>query len=372
MATPKQTLQKLLNYADVRINGDRPWDIRVHNKKFYRRVLSQGTLGLGESYMDGWWDVPELDQLFERVIGAQLSKKVYNKWGIIFIILKNQLFNLQNIRLSKRVAKEHYDIGNEFYKHMLDKNMQYTCAYWKDAKTLDKAQEQKLDLICKKLQLQPGDRVLELGCGFGGFAKYAAEKYKVHVTGYNISKEQVDYAREQCKGLPVEIHLKDYRKAKGKFDKVVAIGLCEHIGSKNYRSFMKLARRRMTDDGLFLVHTIGKTRTPFYTDPWLTKYIFPHGLLPSGKRLSKAAEDVLVMEDWHNFGADYDKTLMAWYANFDKHWPKFREEYGERFYRMWKYYLLSCAGSFRARNLHELWQIVYSKNGIPGGYNSIR
>jgi len=369
MATAKQTVQKLFSYADIHINGNRPWDIQVKNPNFYKRVLTQSSLGLGESYMEGWWDCDHLDQFFERLLSGKLQYKVVNKWDLLFQLATYKLFNMQTKFLSKKVAKQHYDVGNTLYSKMLGKRMQYTCAYWKNAKTLDQAQENKLDLICKKLQLKKGERVLELGCGWGGFAKYAAEKYGVHVTAYNISKEQVKYARELCKGLNVEIIQADYRDAKGTFDKVAAIGLLEHVGHKNYRNFMKLGNKCLKKGGLFLVHTIGKNIEQTHSDPWIQKYIFPQGEIPAPNLLIKAAEGMFVMEDWHNFGPDYDKTLLAWYTNFNRSWPEFREEYGERFYRMWRYYLLGCAAGFRARKM-VLWQVVFSK-GV-GSYTSIR
>jgi cyclopropane-fatty-acyl-phospholipid synthase len=287
-------------------------------------------------------------------------------------LLKAKFINLQNKRLSQRVAEEHYDLGNELYEKMLDKRMQYTCAYWKNAQNLDEAQEHKLDLICKKLQLKSSDRVLELGCGFGGFAKFAAENYGCHVTGYNISKQQVAWGREKAKGLPVEIHLQDYREARGQYDKVVAIGLFEHIGPKNYRNFFKLVHRTLKDDGLALVHTIARSRSYLTADPWLNKYIFPGSLIPGPSQMADGFDGLLTMEDWHNFGPDYDKTLMAWWENFNNNWDSLKSgKYNDRFYRMWKYYLLVCAGSFRSRK-NQLWQIVFSKDGIPGGYESIR
>jgi cyclopropane-fatty-acyl-phospholipid synthase len=265
----------------------------------------------------------------------------------------------------------HYDLGNDFYSDMLDKRMQYTCAYWKNAKSLDEAQEHKLDLICKKLQLKKGDTVLELGCGWGGFARYASEKYGCKVTGYNISKEQVRFAREYCKGLPVEIIEADYRDAKGLFDKVVSIGLCEHVGYKNYRNLMQVAHKCLKNKGLFLLHTIGRNTSLKSLEPWMNKYIFPNAMLPSVKQLSIASEGLFLLEDWHNFGRDYDKTLMAWNENFEKNWSKHKSKYGDRFYRMWKYYLLLCAGAFRA-DYNRLWQIVFSKGGLPGKYDSVR
>ena len=254
-----------------------------------------------------------------------------------------------------------------FYEVMLGKRMQYTCAYWQGAETLDGAQENKLHLICRKLGLMPGMTVLEFGGGFGGLAHFMAEQYGCRVVSYNISKEQVAYGGELCKGLPVRFELKDYREAANeneRFDRVVAIGLCEHIGYKNYRRFLELAHGRLNKKGLFLLHTIGGNRSYTSTDAWLDKYIFPNGMIPSVAQLGRAMEGLFVVEDWHNFGPDYHKTLLAWWDSFERAWPALRSKYGERFYRMWKFYILGSAGAFRARTL-QLWQILLSNGDIP-------
>ena len=355
--------RELLEMAGIQVNGPNPWDIQIHNPKFYERVLSEGALGLGESYMDGWWDCEALDQFFDRVLRARLDKKVRGNVKIAWHALRSRLFNLQNRRRAKQVAEQHYDVGNDLYKRMLDKRLNYTCAYWRwGAKDLDEAQEHKLELVCKKLQLEPGMTVLELGCGWGSFARYAAEKYDVHVTALNISKEQVELARELCKGLPVEIKLQDYREATGKYDRVVSIGIMEHVGYKNYRTYMQVVDRTLKDDGIAFFHTIGGNESVTTANAWTTKYIFPNGMIPSIAQLSRAMEGLFVVEDWHNFGPDYDRTLMAWHRNFEEAWPELKDKYGERFYRMWRYYLLSSAAGFRSRS-NQLWQVVMTKPG---------
>ena len=364
-------METLLSSADVRIGGDRPWDIQVHDDRFYERVLADHSLGLGEAYMDGWWDAEALDHFFYRVLRESLELKKFKRPAVLFDYLKARLVNGQSKSRSKRVAECHYNLGNRFYGRMLGPHLQYTCAYWKEAADLVTAQEAKLDLVCRKIQLQPGDSVLELGGGWGGFARYAAEHYGCRMTVYNISEAQVAYAREICEGLPVEVLQEDYRNATGVFDKVVSIGMCEHVGALNYEEFFRLQRECLKEDGLMLLHTIGRDRTDLTADPWFTRYIFPGGQLPSMCQLTTAVEGQFVLEDFHNFGHDYDQTLMAWYRNFEDHWPEFQEEYGEQFYRMWKYYLLSCAGSFRARRIH-LWQLVFSPRGVEGGYVPVR
>ena len=366
----KDRITKILHDAGIMVQGENDWDIQVHDERFYNRVLLKWSLGFGESYMDGWWDTKALDQLVYKLYTSNTDNKNNNLPSMVDMC-KARIINQQSKNRAHKVAHVHYDLGNDMYAMMLGNTMQYTCAYWKQAKTLDEAQVHKLDLICRKLNLQKGEKVLELGCGWGGFAKFAAENYGVAVDAYNISKEQVNFARNRNKGLPVTIHLADYRDAWGTYDKVAAIGLCEHVGYKNYASLMEVAHRCLKKHGLFLLHSIANNVSTTHCDPWFNKYIFPNGMLPSVKQLGETMEGLFIMEDWHNFGPDYDKTLMAWYQNFDRQWPLYEKKYGGQFYRMWKYYLLSLAGSFRARRI-QLWQIVMSKDGVPGGYESIR
>ena len=361
----QRLIQDILDTAGIELNGRNPWDIQVHDKRFYSRLLKNPSLSAGESYMDGWWDCDRLDELFCRIMIAQSQIK-FRDWHFLFRNLKNYIFNLQTIKHSREVAKTHYDLDNQLYIRMLGASMAYTCAYWKDASCLDQAQNNKYDLVCHKLSIKPGDNILELGCGWGGFAKFAATKYACTITSVNISEQQVMFARELCAGLPITVHQADYRdmtlynSRNIQFDKVVSIGMCEHIGSKNYAGFMRIAHEQLKNNGLFLLHTIGNNKTYGSLDPWINKYIFPNGAIPSIKQLGGSMENYFVMEDWHNFGKDYDKTLMAWYENFNTNWPELSARYDQRFYRMWVYYLLSCAGTFRARDL-QLWQIVLSK-----------
>jgi cyclopropane-fatty-acyl-phospholipid synthase len=358
----KETVARLMGFAGITVNGDRPFDIQVNNDSFYQRVLSQRALGLGESYMDKWWECNAIDQFFEKILRMDIKERLRQDWVTAWEIVKAAVFNLQRPGLAFKVGKVHYDIGNDLYKRMLDKRMQYSCAYFKDTVDLNLAQEAKLRLICDKLALAPGMEIVELGCGFGGFARYAAKHHGARVVGYTISREQAKFAKAYCRGLPVTIKLADFREARGCFDRVVSIGIMEHVGYKNYRTYMKLASDLLKDDGIAFIHTIGSNISNVTSNPWTTKYIFPNGMLPSISQLARAMEGLFVMEDWHNFGEDYDKTLMAWHANFVRAWPDLEQSYGERFHRMWEYYLLSSAGGFRSRSM-QLWQIVMTKQG---------
>lgn len=363
----KSIVSQLLSAVGITVNGSQPWDIQVHNDRFYSAALVSGSLGLGESYMAGWWDCLKLDDFFSRVLRGELDKAVRQNLKLKMNILLSRILNRQNVSMAYRNGSRHYDIGNDLFMNMLDKRMVYTCAFWERAGNLDEAQEHKLDLTCRKLNLKAGMHVLDVGCGWGSFAKFAAEKYRVKVTGITISKEQAELGRERCKGLPIEIRLMDYRALEGKFDAIVSLGMFEHVGYKNYVTYMQTIHRSLKDDGLFLLHTIGSNGSSTFTDPWINKYIFPHSLIPGIRQIGQAIEDLFVMEHWQNFSIDYDKTLMAWYRNITRNWDQLKERYDQTFFRMWKYYLLSCAGSFRARN-NQLWQIVLSKKGVPGGY----
>lgn len=373
----KVIVEKLLEPSDIRINGDRPWDIRVHNEALFGRVIKGGSLAAGESYMDGWWDVQNLPEFFTRIHQAQLIKALAKDWKTLLRLAWFAVFNPQKGTRAFKVGEQHYDVGNDLYEAMLDKRLTYTCGYWSglhSATTLDEAQDAKLDLVCRKLGLKPGQRILDIGCGWGSFMIYAAEKYGAECVGVTVSKEQIALGEMRAKGLPVTFILQDYRDIKGEFDHIVSLGMFEHVGYKNYRSFMEVASKHLKDDGLLLLHTIGAKRSLVAVNPWIDKYIFPNSMLPSSAQISKAAEDLFIMEDWHNFGADYDKTLMEWHKNAEDAWPELAKnnpKYTERFHRMWTFYLLSSAGAFRAREI-QLWQIVFSKHGVKGGYKTVR
>jgi len=362
MPNSESTIRELLDSADVQVNGSRPWDLQVHDARLYDRVLRDASLGLGEAYMDGWWDSGAVDQFIDHVLRAHLDRKVQNSTRLAFQVLRARLFNRQSASRAFEVGEKHYDLGNDLYQAMLDKRLNYTCAYWKDAKNLDEAQEAKLELVCRKIGIHPGMRILELGCGWGSFAQYAAEKHGASVLGVTVSKEQVALGMQRCQGLPVELRLQDYRQVKGTYDAVISIGVMEHVGPKNYAEYMRVVDRCLKPDGIAFVHTIGGNASSTTGEPWTDKYIFPNGILPSIAQLGRAMEGTFVMEDWQNFGPYYDPTLMAWHANFEQAWPELKKNYNERFHRMWRYYLLASAGGFRSRN-QQLWQFVFTREG---------
>ncbi len=358
----KRRAQSLLQRADIRINGNRPWDITVHREEFYGRVFREGSVGLGESYMDGWWDAPALDQFFEHIFRADLDESRIPDWPALRLHILSLLLNVQKKSRSAKVGEDHYDLGNDLFEAMLDKRMVYTCGCWTGAQGLNRAQEAKLDFVCRTLNLQPGMTVLDIGCGWGGFAKFAAENYGARVTGITISKEQAAFTQQRCAGLPIEIRVQDYRDLQGQFDCAVSLGMFEHVGYKNYRTYMNVVRRAIAGCGRFYLSCIGKNRSVRITDPWIEKYIFPNSMLPSLKQIGAATEGLFVLESLQNWAADYDRTVMAWFNNFKSHWSELRRRYDERFYRMWEFYLMASAGSFRSGKL-QAWQIVFSPEG---------
>ncbi len=380
MTRSKRFLEELFGAADIRIDGDRPWDLRVADDRFYDRVLRDGSLGLGESYMERWWDCEDLSELAFRAFRAKVDRELRFGWKIAWHVARAKLLNLQRRGRSEQVAEAHYNLSNEFYELILGKTMAYTCGYWKDAETLDQAQEAKYDLVCRKLDLQPGDRVLEHGCGWGAFARHAAERYGCRVVAVSISEPQVAYARELCRGLPVEVHYCDYRdeaiyNAGGEtFDKVVSIGMCEHVGPKNYRAWFEVVDHQLKDDGLFLLHTIGSDLSVQRNEAFTQKYIFPNCVIPSLKQLTSAAEGLFTAEDLHNIWRSYDYTMREWQRNFARNWDEIQRldpKFDDRFYRMWNFYNFVGMGAARSRNAC-LWQIVSSKVGSLREYRTVR
>jgi len=327
-------------------------------------------MGAGESYMDGWWDCEQLDEMLTRVLRSDMAEQLRSPRAML-LALSARLYNMQSARRSYVVGERHYDLGDDLYEQMLDPRMIYSCAYWDKATALAQAQESKLDLVAKKIGARSGMRILDIGCGWGGSAQFMAERYGASVTGVTVSRNQLQTGQKRCAGLPVDLRLQDYRSLSGSFDGIYSLGMIEHVGSRNYRTYLQKARELLEPDGLFLLHTIGRNESAVATDPWIEKYIFPNSQLPSLAQITAAAEGLWVIEDVHSFGQYYDRTLLAWADNFDHAWPGLAAKYGERFQRMWRFWLFSSAASFRARQ-SQLWQIVLSPSGVAGGYRSVR
>jgi len=353
---------EFLESIDVEINGNRPWDLTVHNPDLFKSILFNGSLGFGESYMKGWFDCERLDLFFEKVLKQGVSTEIQSI-PLFLGRVKSKFRNLQSISRAFQVAEQHYDIGNDLFSLMLDKTMMYTCGYWtKDVNILEESQLAKLDLVAKKLDLKPGMKVLDIGCGWGGAAKHFANNYGVNVVGITVSKEQIAYAKENSGNMDVDFRLMDYRDLNETFDAIYSIGMFEAVGYKNYREFFEIVRGCLKDDGAFLLHTIGGNESTTTTDPWVEKYIFPNGMMPSAEQITKASEGIFIFDDWHNIGPHYDKTLMCWYENFVNNYEKLKTKYDNEFYRMWTFWLLSSAANFRSRTL-QLWQVLFSLEG---------
>ncbi|MCW5802759.1 MAG: cyclopropane fatty acyl phospholipid synthase [Deltaproteobacteria bacterium] len=359
-------VKELFGLAGIEFGGTKPGDITVHDARFYERVLRDASVGFGEAYMEGWWETDALDTTIDKIMRANLKQKLTGSWRMRALTVKAVMMNLQAKTRSGASVEAHYDIGNDLYTRMLDERMVYTCGYWKNAKTLTEAQEAKLDLVCRKAGLKPGMRVLDLGCGWGGLASWAAEKYGCSVLGVTLSKDQVSLGNElwgpRGKKLDVELRLCDYRDVQGKFDRVLSVGMMEHVGPKNHRTMMETIDRCMVDDGVAVVHTIANNRSLRHGTPWIEKYIFPNAVAPSLAQIGRALEGLFVLEDLHNIGPDYDPTLMAWWDNFDRTYGEISNKYDRRFYLMWKFYLLAAAGASRSRD-GQLYQVVLTKTG---------
>jgi cyclopropane-fatty-acyl-phospholipid synthase len=370
MSRAQKVMTDLLAVADIHVDGAQPWDIQVHDQRFFARVLASGTLGLGESYMDGWWDCNALDEMCCRAIRARLDQHFTFRLPNLLALLTAFLVNEQSRNRARRVARAHYDLSNDFFEAMLDSNMQYSCALFAEGDDLAAAQLRKMDWICQRLRLRPGLRLLDIGCGWGGLARYAAQHYGCKVVGITISREQCRYAQRWCRGLDVEIQLRDYRELTERFDRAVSVGMVEHVGPKNYCTYFRAIAESLVDDGLFLCQGICGNVSNFQLDPWIKRYIFPNSLLPSAARLARAAEGFFILEDIRNIGLNYDPTLLAWERNFQRSWSRFAGHYDDCFRRMWQFYLLSCAGAFRARSL-QVYSVLFAREETPSAAEQV-
>lgn len=359
----------------MQLNGPGPCDPQILDPRAVWKVLLHGSLGAGEAYMDGWWDVADLQGMMAYLMESGKSDKFSQLWHVHRVI-RRSLMNLQSHARAHIVAKAHYDIHDGLYRRMLDSSMTYTCGYWPHAHTLEEAQRAKLDLVCRKLGLKPGDRVLDIGCGFGSFAFHAATYYGASVVGVSLSEGQSRVARERCAGLPIEIRIQDYRHVDdGPFDHIASIGMFEAVGSKNFKTFMRQVRKLLKPGGRCVLHTIG-TDLPYPSqDAWYDKYIFPNGELPSFSSIEAASHALLRRLDFHEFDTmDYPRTLRIWYDNFVAAWPdiqKLHIRFDDRFFRMWEYYLLVVAAAFQVRRM-LLWQFVFCRQGDSQDYVPVR
>lgn len=339
----------------------------IKDPDVYRRVLVQGDLGLGESYMDGQWESNDLEAFVAEMLKLEVVKKDLGLLGLPLLssaIVGSVSWLLFPTNLSASGAKQniakHYDISMKLYEQMLGPTMQYSGAYYHAPDmSLEAAQIAKMRLVAEKLDLKPGMKVLELGCGFGALADLMATEYGVEVTGVTLSEDQHAYAKKHFKNGKVDIRLQDYRSMTGQFDRIYSVGIFEHIGRNCYETYFEKCQELLKDDGIMVIHTIGFCRSGQWNHGgWMNTYIFPGAELPTMSHFTQQFQEQWHLEDWQSFGVSYAKTLRAWKDNLNN-WQGL-EEFDQSFRRMWEYYLMCCAASFQARRT-KLWQLVYTK-----------
>lgn len=376
MSESESIVRNLFTQAGITINGTMPWDIQIHDKRCYDRFLKERSFGFGEAYIDGWWDTYALDETIAKIVQAKLEDELLINKTLALSLLKKRLLHAAENSNRSPLTYRHYDLGNELFEAMLDPDLNYSCGYWKNLgnpetswripRNLIKAQQAKLQLICKKLLLKRGVRILDIGCSWGSFATYASSEYGAQVISITPSRQQAIIAKKRSKGLPVKIFIQDFKdlQEQKQYDRIVSIDMLEHVSPQNYILYFNKMAFALKKDGFFLLQTIGSHRTSATNNPWIEKYIFPNSHIPSLTQITKAVENRFVIEEVENFGPYYYPTLMSWFRNFNKNWKKLAvlnsEKYNDRFYRMWKFYLLSSAGFFKAGEL-QFWQIVLSK-----------
>ena len=356
------TVQDFLQQADIRVDGSRPWDIKICHPDFFKCIMQQGLLGLGESYMDGWWECERVDILIYKFLTGRLDEYLPIHLHNILNLFSAKLLSLKPDHVSLTSGNKEHEIGYDIFAVMLDNYMQYSCGLWREGTSLDEAQTAKLQMICEKLQLSPGMRILDLGCGWGGTAEYMARHYGVYVEGITDSTEQQKVAQARCRDLDVTIMLGDFHDCiDDQFDRIISLGTLQNIELRNYQAFFKRIANSLNPDGRCLLQSIGKDQFVNHVGLWINKYIFPRGCLPSEEQIVRSTQPYLHIEDWINLGGDYDKTFMSWEKRINDAWPELKDNYSPRFKRMLDYYLCSCAGFLRAKKLN-MWQMVFSRN----------
>jgi cyclopropane-fatty-acyl-phospholipid synthase len=356
-------VRRALAAADIEIDGHRPWDIRVNDPAFYLRMMPNPAFQIGQTYMDGMWDCDAIDEMVFKLIASRVYAQ-HEKGGVFH--LRNALARVRNMQSRARageVALAHYDLDLDLYRGMLDETLTYTCAYW-DAPgaTLADAQRAKLRLICDKLELKPGQTLLDIGCGFGGLAAFAAEHYGVKTLGVTNSQQHCTVARTLYPHL--ELALMDYRELPAlgrRFDAVASVEMIEAVGPKNFTTYFDVVSQCLAPRGAFLLQSFISPASRFVCNEWFDRYIFPNGVVPSFPQLHAASAMTFgAPTDVHELGLHYPSTLLAWDRNLRATWPRLRSRNDERFRRMWHFYLTSLAGVFRAEDL-RLCQVLYRK-----------
>ncbi len=356
----RRPVEHIFSRAGVSINGTKPWDIRVNDNRFYRDVLINGSLGLGESYMRQQWTTDDLEGLFYRLCSSDLEKTSRRIPSQHFSRLFDFFINRQSHARAKSNAEHHYNLGNDLFFEFLGKFKNYSCGYFENADTLDEAQAAKMHKLCQLLDLKKGDRLLDVGGGWGEFAKFAATQYDCDVTSINIAQEQINHAREHCRDTAVEIVKSDYRDMTGTYNKIAVVAMFTHVGHKNYRVFMQTMSGLLEPGGKMVMETVGGLESKTRCEPWTDKYIFPGGLIPSMEQIDHSVRGLFKRDSVHEFGHHYAVTLQHWHRNFIEAWPRLRAHYSESMRLMFEYFFLSVAGDFRAKGLLH-YHIAFSK-----------
>ncbi len=360
-------------------------DIRVNDENFFKRIVLYGDIGFGESYMLNEWETSNLTNVISFLLGNMKyiptlsgARKTFSPVNLLKLINRIQhVLNPNSLKGAKQNISKHYDLSNEFFSQFLDRTMTYSCALFKDPDdTLEDAQIRKYDSLCKSTKLSKDDHVLEIGCGWGGFAIHAAKNYGCKVTGITISKKQYDLARERVRAAGLEdkvnIVFEDYRKVKGEFDKVISIEMIEAVGHRYFKTYFDKINKILKPNGVLGLQAIiiPDSRYSEYRKSvdWLQKHIFPGGLLPSIAKINESlnASGNLNLYSLKEMGLSYARTLKNWYDNFQSNLGTVRAlGFDDVFIRKWEYYLCSCEASFLQRNINVV-QMVYARPNNPG------
>lgn len=354
-------------------------DLKIKDEAFFKKTALYGDIGFGESYMDGDWTTSDLTALVRWVIGnietsGVMSGSKAKNIGFNLLETFNKVGHFFNRNTKTGSAKNisyHYDLSNDFYQMMLDKTMNYSCAMFEnDAETLYDAQVRKLQSLCDDLDIQPGDHILEIGCGWGGFAEYAASKYDCKITGVTISKEQYDFAVNRIKeaGLQdrVSLHMMDYREIEGKFDKIVSIEMIEAVGHDFLPEYFETIHKKLEDNGVAVIQAITSPDSRYDEFrkgvDFIQKHIFPGSLLPSVNAMVNACkETTLQLHNLRDIGLNYAKTLRMWKEEVDRQKEEIRKlGMDDVFFRKWDYYLCYCEAAFMERNISTV-QVTFIK-----------
>jgi len=358
-----------LTRAGVTVNGPNPWDIRVLDNRLFRRVVGTRELGFGDSYVEGWWECDRIDELVTRILRTGIKRILPPGISGLTLAARSVITNTQGSERAGDNATAHYGQHDALLRLILGEPLVYSCADWRDATDLADAQHAKIDRLASKLQLRPGMRVLDIGCGWGATADYLSTRHGVIVVGITPVAAQATHAARHHRHSDVSFVTTDFSNftSPKPFDRIYSVGMVEHVGPKNLKPFFRHCQDLLVDDGIMFHQTIGRRTPRASTDAWIDRRIFPGGAIPSVQQLSRAWSAGWVLEDFENLGPDYDRTLMAWLGLLEGKKDQVLDQFGEEMYRTFRFYFQYCAGAFRAREL-QLWQLVLTKHPAPYQY----